>query len=136
MNVVACPHCGTKRIVARVPKDWVAILKCPNCNELVVLFRGKVIGVDRDTLEHGSFEDRKSHIAEVIAEFLEPGMFGIESDEKEPASQEQEGEELVVEAAEVDGGDSRPISKREMDRFIRFDLQRIDEETYFKRHFT
>ena len=129
MNVVACPHCGTKRIVARVPKDWVAILKCPNCNELVVLFRGKVIGVDRDTLEHGSFEDRKSHIAEVIAEFLEPGMFGLESDEKDPASHEPE--ELVVEAR-----DSRPISKREMDRFIRFDLQRIDEETYFKRHFT
>ncbi len=133
MNVVACPHCGTKRIVARVPKDWVAILKCPNCNELVVLFRGKVIGVDRDTLEHGSFEDRKSHIAEVIAEFLEPGMFGIESDEKAPAP--QEGDELVVEAG-VEAGDSRPISKRELDRFIRFDLQRIDEETYFKRHFT
>jgi len=133
MNVVACPHCGTKRIVARVPKDWVAILKCPNCSELVVLFRGKVIGVDRDTLEHGSFEDRKSHIAEVIAEFLEPGMFGIESDEKESAPS-QEGEELVVEA-EVQSGDSRPISKRELDRFIRFDLQRIDEETYFKRHF-
>ncbi len=133
MNVVACPHCGTKRIVARVPKDWVAILKCPNCNELVVLFRGKVIGVDRDTLEHGSFEDRKSHIAEVITEFLEPGMFGLDSDEKEPAS--RDGEELVVEA-EVDASDSRPISKREMDRFIRFDLQRIDEETYFKRHFS
>ena len=134
MNVVACPHCGTKRIVARVPKDWVAILKCPNCNELVVLFRGKVIGVDRDTLEHGSFEDRKSHIAEVIAEFLEPGMFGIESDEKEAASP-KDGDELVVEA-EVQSGDSRPISKRELDRFIRFDLQRIDEETYFNRHFT
>lgn len=130
MNVVACPHCGTKRIVARVPKDWVAILKCPNCNELVVLFRGKVIGVDRDTLEHGSFEDRKSHIAEVIAEFLEPGMFGSDSNESEPA--EQENDDLVVEA---EATSTRPISKREMDRFVRFDLQRIDEETYFKRHF-
>lgn len=131
MNVVACPHCGTKRIVARVPKDWVAILKCPNCNELVVLFRGKVIGVDRDTLEHGSFEDRKAHIAEVIAEFLEPGMFGLESNEPEPA--QAENDELVVEA---EANSSRPISKRELDRFVRFDLQRIDEETYFKRHFS
>jgi len=74
MQVVICPHCGHRGIVTtKVPKEVVVVLPCPACQDWVVLFRKKVIGLKRDILSHGSLEERKLHIAEAIAQFLETG---------------------------------------------------------------
>lgn len=143
MSFVVCPHCANRRIVAsKVPKDVVVVLPCPACHELVVMFRHKVAALNREVLEHGTYDERKAHIAEIIAEFLEPGMFPLASldvsaTRDESLSGEVDDDDELELPDEV--GMSTPeslISQREIDRFVKIDLQRIDDEKYFKKHFS
>jgi hypothetical protein len=139
MKVVSCPHCGHHRIIAsKTPKDLVVVLPCPSCHELVVLFRNKVIPLSRKILQEGSKKERTAHIAEIIAEFLEPGMFG------DPDGGDEGGFNpmgFMGHGAHLEGGDdsadadSEPISDEELQRFIQIDLKRIDEASYFRKHF-
>lgn len=138
MNTVTCPHCGERRIITSlVPKDVVVVLPCPACNELVVLFHKKVVALRRDVIERGTFDQRKNHIAEVIAQFLEAGIFGLGARPHGAPTEDWAPEEGGLEAHK-DGPSpypDTPISQSEVERFVKVDLQRIDEPTYFKKHF-
>ncbi|GMW02500.1 MAG: hypothetical protein AMXMBFR84_36360 [Candidatus Hydrogenedentota bacterium] len=136
MNVCACPHCGNLRIVvSKVPKDVVAVLSCPSCHELVVLFRKKVIGVNRQILEQGSREERTRHFAEILEQFLDPGIFSSPPSGFAMETDSSGEEDMGQGEPESIESDTKPISKRDVERFAKFDLQRIDDATYFKRHF-
>lgn len=129
MDLVVCPHCNSHRLVStKIPKDVVVVMPCPACSELVVMFRKKVIALDRKILESGSKEERKLHLAEIIAEFLEPGMFrfnGLRAiHSMDDLGDDDEGEEV-----------SAPISDKEFERFTRYELDKIDDRRYFRRHF-
>jgi len=139
MKVVSCPHCGHHRIItSKTPKDLVVVLPCPSCHELVVLFRNKVIPLNRKILQNGSKEERTAHIAEIIAEFIEPGMFG-EPDQGDEGGFDPMG--FMGKGARLESGDDSteeddaPISDEELERFIQIDLKRIDEAAYFRKHF-
>lgn len=153
MDVIVCPHCNTQRIVTTdVPKDVVAVLPCPACNELSVLFRGKVIPLNRQIIEEGSFEERKEHLSEVIAEFLEAGLLSSSSEFNFSTQSDDSPEEAPPHVdrpvrrprrrkvrkpfpmAEVHG-EGGPISDQEFDQFVRFELRSIDDPAYFKKHF-
>ena len=140
MNLVVCPHCKSHRIVtSRVPKDVIVVMSCPSCGELVVLFRKKVIALDRSTLEEGTLEEKKEHIAGVIVEFLEPGIFRIGTrgfrTTEGPASDEAE-EPIIDESEESEERAwQAPISEREFKEFTHIQLKRLDDAAYFKRHF-
>lgn len=116
------------------------VLPCPNCHELVVLFRGKAVALSRRIMERGSFDERKMHIAEIIAEFLEPGMLGLPISEVSYQGDETVEDELPA-ALEAEPQPrprrrlGKPITEKEVDRFVRVDLNRIDEAAYFKKHF-
>ena len=122
-----------------VPKEVVVVMQCPSCNELVVLFRKKVIALDRNVLEQGSQRERKEHLASVIAEFLDPSLFkfGKTGDEAETIDfaadfrpPKREAASARSEKAEI------PISDREYERFTKFQLKRLDNPEYFRRHFS
>lgn len=148
MKLVTCPHCGHRHVVAsQVPKDVVVVMPCPACSDLVIMFRNKVVGMKRQVVEEGSFDDKKAHIAEVIAHFLEPGMLwpdGVMTGEPDMDAEPFDGEELappleadldeVEEAPSADGG--TPISQGEVDHFVTIDLQRIDDAAYFRKYFS
>lgn len=133
MNVCACPHCGAPRILlSRIPKDVVAVLTCPNCTELVVVFRQHAAGLSRRVLDQGSFEEKRDHIAEVITEFLEPGFFQFPSADAEELTEPEDATAITP------AGDSpmrAPISQTELEQFVRVDLNKIDEAQYFRKHF-
>ena len=127
-----CPHCKEYGfLVGKLPKEVVAVLACHHCEELSVLFRGKIIPLDKRILESGTFEERKMHLADVIAQFLESGDLdftpeaGRESRRRRPAQREEESKEAP----------DAPISDQELDRFIQIDLKCLDNPTYFKRIF-
>jgi len=136
MNLVVCPHCGNKRIVfSKVPKDVVVVLPCPVCKQWVVLFRGQVVGVNRDIIESGSFEEKKSHIAEIIAKFLEAGVFQSELEGVDNESALGfDANHLLAKEHEISPKDN-PITQEEFERFSRIELKRIDEFSYFRKHF-
>jgi len=140
MKFVVCPHCKAHRIAAaKMPKDVVVVIPCPACHELVVMFRNKVGALSRKILEHGTHEQRTTHLAEVIAEFLEPGMSPLDLHESSDGdgAPEHAHEDHVSGGAEEGFDDAPgPITDREMRRFLQVDLKLIDNPTYFKRHFS
>lgn len=130
MDDVTCPHCGHEHnFSSDVPNDVVVVMPCPECQNLIVLFRNRAIGLNRKVLESGSFDERRSHIADMlsenrfaiaegIAELLENGIPWRGGDDESPDDEEQ-----------------GPITQREMDRFLHLDLERIDDAGYFRRNF-
>lgn len=137
MNMVVCPHCKSHPIVtARVPKDVVAVMPCPNCQELAVLFRDKIIPINRHILEDGTREERTQHLAQVITEFLEAGIMpfydgssGFDSGDDDPADATSPAD------GDIEHADLEPISDKEFEKFARVDLKCLDDAAYFKRHF-
>lgn len=137
MDMVVCPHCKSNRIItSRVPKDVVAVMPCPNCHELAVLFRNKIIPINRRILEEGSREERTQHLAHVITEFLEAGILPFHDGDSDFDSDDDSGDDPVerLEAERTVLG-LDPISDKEAEKFTRVDLKCLDDSNYFKRHF-
>ena len=132
MERLVCPHCHSGRLAgAPVPKDVVVVMPCPACSGLVVMFRKKALALDRGILQRGTQQDRKMHIAGIIAEFLEPGLlkFATATGDFEPEMDQPPA------TAKVEGSTERPpISEDEVREFARVALRRIDDSDYFKRH--
>lgn len=138
MKSCACPHCGAARIAfPKIPKDVIFVMPCPKCRELILAFRDKVIALSRRVIEEGTFEEQKSHLAEVIAELLQAGILGASL---RGVIGTTAPEEFQPDFEDDDGANDRPaidnpITESEFDRFVRLDLNRIDEARYFKKHF-
>jgi len=136
MDSVICPHCKSQRIVtSKIPKDVVIVVPCPACQELSVLFRNKVIPLNRHIIEHGSFEERKTHLASVIAEFLNEAFFpfpeNAEQSERKTSHRKPAHRDPNLPADRHD----LPITEEELERFVKIDLKCIDNPSYFKKHF-
>ncbi len=133
MDTVVCPHCNEHRIATvSIPKDVIAVMPCPACHELALLFRNKVFPLSRRIIEYGNRKERSSHFAEVIAEFLESGIFpirGLGIFQQDAAGGEK------ARTRPSDGGKHLKISQREFDKFVNADLRCIDDADYFKKHF-
>ena len=135
MDRPMCPHCNSGELaVAKMHRDVVVVMPCPQCSGLVVMFRRKALALDRAILERGTKQERKMHIAGIIAEFLEPGLlrFATASGELEPAPG---GSDASAEAESAASAAPSPISDEEMREFTRVDLRRLDDRDYFKRYF-
>lgn len=80
-------------------------------------------------------EERKTHIAGVIAEFIDPSMFkgifgdGVDSHEL------FNGEIFDSTGDDADDDDADPITEEELKSFLSVDIHRIDDPTYFRKHF-
>ena len=139
MDVVVCPHCKSHRIASTtIPKDVVVVMPCPSCHELSVLFRNKVIPLDRHVIEQGSFDERKEHFAHIIAMFLEAGMFPLLGGEDEEGAEEvrpKRGKRKRKGVQAPPPENENPISEKEFDKFVRIDLKCIDNPAYFRKHF-
>lgn len=138
MKSVMCPHCKTHRIVtAEIPRDVVIVLSCPGCHEWVILSRNKAIPLSRRILERGTLREKKLHLATVIAEFLEPGLFSFGRKRPRPAHDAPDFEEdgLAPDDNEVDGEADAPITDQEVEQFLQVELKLIDNPAYFKKHF-
>lgn len=144
MSEMICPHCQSKDFgsnqASRVPKGVVAVMPCPDCAELVVRFKNKLIALNKDVLCNGTKEERTLHLADVIAEFMEEGILNIEmfqSPQFNPEDIAQPGGEAIE--VEIEGDeqteDIPPISDDELRRFIDFDLDKLDNVDYFRKNF-
>lgn len=142
MKRLECPHCHEKRIThAKFTNDVVVIMQCPSCHELVVVFRSKVVGLNRDLLEGGDREERKKHLALVIAEFLDPDILNLNFDELALGiGLGSTPPQLETDDALDDDGDpaeaTDPISDSEFRSFTQDELTKLDDSDYFKRHFS
>jgi hypothetical protein len=138
MRRILCPHCQNRKLpTSRVPKDVVVVMPCPECSELVVLFRSKALALDRRILQSGSHEERKMHIAGIIAEFLEPGLMKFAFQEPSLATEfgDDDDDDDAISLSDTDvEDDTVPISEDDVKDFARIHLRRIDDGDYFRRH--
>lgn len=140
MKRLECPHCHQSRLSsAKFPSNMAAIMQCPSCGQLVVTFRGKTVGLDRSLLESGEKEERKQHLASVIAEFLDPELLDLNFDDFEMGigfgASSVEGPPEGFDD-ETEGGQDLPISDAELRSFTRDELSKLDDTDYFRRHFS
>ena len=136
MIKIQCPHCGASGNIKPPPKEFIIIAPCPQCGELVVLFREKVVAINREILTSGTFDEKRQHIAEVITTFLDsvgplpPAVFSEEGEMPSLGDLEEPGE------SELPGtGRKGGITKEEVRDFINIDLRLIDKKDYFEKVF-
>ena len=129
-----CPHCQSEELqTSKVPNGVVAVMPCPSCSELVVFFQKKVIALDRAIIENGTKDQRKDHLADIIAEFLDSGL--LDMDWQSMFSGNAESINMNEEQTETEEEDPSGISQREVDSFTKIHLEQLDNPDYFKKHF-
>jgi hypothetical protein len=68
---VKCPHCHAPGRIVTPPPGSIIVGPCPECSEMVAVFGGKVLALDKDLMQHGTTEDKKRHLLEVLGVFIE-----------------------------------------------------------------
>jgi hypothetical protein len=140
---VICPHCGARGQITLPPVGAIVIGPCPQCEELVVVFCGKVLALDKEAMVYGSPEQKREHLMTVLTSFLEEKLSQISFDapnedgDLAPEPQvdvEQEAEaEVEHEHAAVEASSKEPaISSVDMEHFVNEELALLDNKNYFK----
>ena len=78
---VQCPHCGARGQIVVPPVGAIIIGPCPQCSELVVVFCGYILALDKETMESGTTDDRREHLLGVLTEFLQDRITRLLSDD-------------------------------------------------------
>lgn len=139
---VRCPHCGARGQLMLPPLGSLIVGPCPECQELVLVFCGRVLPLDKETMMHGTFEQKHEHVMAALTSFLEErvGQLLMEG----PADGDEEDEGLLADEMSGRGaatGTLDPprsrwkgnlISSRELGDFVKVDLALIDNPAYFK----
>jgi hypothetical protein len=143
MSEIICPHCQSTELgsteIPKVPKGVVAVIPCPSCSELVVRFKHKMIALNKEILYNGTKDERKMHLADVIAEFMEEGIVNIEMFQSPQFNPEDIARPIddatEVEIEDVELVENQQITDDELKRFIDFDLDKLDNIDYFRKNF-
>ena len=125
------------------PMGAIIIGPCPECHELVVVFCGRVLPLDKEIMLNASFNEKREHIMNTLTSFLEDRVVHLLKEALSP--EEDDGQESVAEEEipqvkqEVGGQPQSPragkpneISETEAVDFVRSDLNLIDNRDYFK----
>ncbi len=143
---VTCPHCGAEGRIVLPPLGAIIFGPCPECAEMVAVFCGHTLPLDKEIMNRQKEEEKKDHLLEVLGVFLHErieGLFGAQGDARQfvaapaddaEAAQEANGEHaaLLANAQAEDAASRRPISKEEIDTFKKIELRMLDDAQYFK----
>lgn len=140
MIPVTCPHCGVNGQIMLPPLGAMIIGPCPKCDELVLVFLGKTLPLSKEIMTKGDLGQKAVHIQNVIMDHLDPKITQLV---------EQLGDEVLEGLHDYGSevGDYEPevskgkkecpqhISMTEFEKFIKFDIPRIDNKDYFHQVF-
>ena len=149
MNKAPCPHCNNETLaMEHIPAEVIAVVSCPACRELVILFRGQAIGLNRRVLESGTVEERRIHLTEVLGRLLDSGILpAVANFFASQEAQDHFDDGLAVsdthrdeEPSELDDHTEMDIrgaiTDDEVERFRQVELKRLDNPMYFRRYFS
>lgn len=142
---VKCPHCGAQGQIMLPPLGAIIVGPCPECKEMVVVFCGRVMPLDKRIMEAGTLEDKQDHLIEVLGNFLQERvkrLFSVSTKDDASAgapAQDDLGEHDEESSSQAPGaisltGPSAPdmITDEEVTHFVNYDLKLIDNPKYFK----
>ena len=140
---VQCPYCKATGQIMTPPLGSIIVGPCPRCNEMVLLFDGSVIPLDKDVVTGGSPEEKKQHLLEVIVdvtatkidELIDSGDLGNRPSGHTPGHEVKQSFSKEV-APSVRNEEAPYISRQEVSDFVNIDLHLIDSKDYFDKAFT
>jgi len=129
---VQCPHCGVKGKIVVPSQGAILIGPCPHCDEMVAVFCGAVLPLDKEVMLNGNGRERRDHLLDVLTTFLEQSI-GETLEQRPPEASDED--ELATEI-QHDGPDweadaPSPISDDEYQKFLEVGLPSIDNKDYF-----
>jgi hypothetical protein len=131
-----CPHCGAQGQIVLPPLGAIVIGPCPECDEMVVVFCGRAMPLDKATMTDGSAEDRQNHLMDILTAFLDDRTRRLFEDmsEREDAEEEESPAGSTPLGRILPNREAPPemISQAEFDSFKAVDLRLIDNDDYFK----
>lgn len=138
---VQCPFCKTTGQIMAPPLGSIIVGPCPRCNEMVLLFDGTVMPLDKDIITEGSPEEKKQHLLETIVdvvankvdELIENGE--IETEPKQKGRKKVSSIKKRKVNPSVTDKTAPPISREDVNDFINIDLHLIDSKDYFDKVF-
>lgn len=141
MNV-QCPHCHAQGHIITPPPGSIIVGPCPECQEMVVVFGGRVLPLDKQIMLHGNVEARKEHLLEVIGVFIDAKIDQLLSSQR-PADAEGEEADEPAEAfsphpdphsalGERHKKRVAPISAEEYAVFVKKELHLLDNPQAFR----
>ncbi len=140
---VQCPYCKATGQIMTPPLGSIIVGPCPRCNEMVLLFDGSVIPLDKDIVTGGSPEEKKQHLLEAIVdvtatkidELIDSGDLGNKPNGHTPVREAPKSFSTEV-APSVRNEEAPYISRQEVSDFVNIDLHLIDSKDYFDKTFT
>lgn len=147
---VTCPHCGVQGQILMPPLGAIIVGPCPECGEMVTIFCGRVLPLDKEVMEHGTQEERRTHLLEALGGFLEDRVDRLiagasrtqtsEDEAPDPAANDHLFDDIEEELAFSDQRNIRPMAERpeapitndEISSFRDVDLRLLDNAEYFR----
>ncbi|MFP6597149.1 MAG: hypothetical protein VCC01_06805 [Candidatus Hydrogenedentota bacterium] len=139
---VECPHCGTHGQITVPPVGSIIIGPCPKCAELVVVFCGQVLALDKETMKSDEISDRREHLLGVLSSFLQDRIgslltedFVIEGSSIEEVKEMEnfslDSNSVTLSSLSSASGQEETITQSEVDHFTEVDLKLLDNRAYF-----
>ncbi len=136
---VQCPHCNAQGQLMVPPFGSIVMGPCPQCKELVVVFMGQALALDKEIMINASGEDQREHVLSVLTNFLDQRLGDMIVD-REAESQENGGfvpdatspENHAPRVVPARGNAPGQITQSEVDLFTKTDLPLLDNASYFK----
>jgi hypothetical protein len=112
------------------PLGALVLGPCPQCHELLVVFCGRVLPIDKDVMMDGSDDERHTHLMEVLGGFLDERVRQLLENSPELADEirKQLGETIAAK----EPSEAADISQHEVDHFVNVDLKLLDDSDYFR----
>jgi hypothetical protein len=139
---VECPHCGTNGQIMVPPVGSIIIGPCPICSELVVVFCGQVLALDKTIMKCDDISDRREHLLGVLNNFLQDRISMLLTEDfvvdESPVAEPKEFKDIPLEEESMslsnlvsENEDEGTITQGEVDQFMDVDLKLLDNRSYF-----
>lgn len=136
---VKCPHCQMRGQVMVPPTGALVLGPCPQCFELLVVFCGRVLPLEKDVMMYGDNNEKHAHLMEVLTAFLDERVQQLLENSPELSDEIRKQVSEVRGNTAPDAPDAEPpapaandIGQHELDQFVNVDLKLLDDKEYFK----
>ena len=142
---VKCPHCGACGQIMVPPLGAIIVGPCPQCTEMVMVFCGRTLPLDKGLLTGASSEEKRDHVMDMLTGFLrgrvdelvdqindsETIMSHDDACRQDAGTPDDllDGDSVGPDAG--DGVHEGVISERDLCQFRQIDLKLIDNREYF-----
>jgi hypothetical protein len=137
---VSCPHCGAKGRIMMPPLGSIIFGPCPECGEMVLIFCGQTLPLDKAVMVDGNEEEKKEHLLEAIGLYLQDRVDrlfeeGLDQDPIDPMVKEAVDKGCPSEQCEegaAQEAEKATISEAEFNAFRNVELRLLDNKDYFR----